>query len=86
MKVVQTFSAPMHLVLRMDEEIAGHRMKSQWICDAIDKKLNKDTKCMILSNHSTIEILQAARYRCELDGRWVLAKYLQEFIEELDES
>lgn len=39
---------------------------------------------MILSSHSTIEILQAARYRCEQDGRLVLADYLQEFIEELD--
>ncbi len=84
MKVVQTFSAPMHLVLRMDEEIGGHRKKSAYICDAINQKLNKDSKCMILSSHSTIEILQAARYRCEQDGRLVLADYLQEFIEELD--
>ena len=81
MKVVQTFSAPMHLVLRMDDEIGGHRQKSQWICDAIEKKMTK--KCSILSHHTTIEILQAARYRCEQDGRLVLSKYLQEFIDEL---
>ena len=40
MKVVQTFSAPMHLVMRMDEEIGGHRQKSQWICDAIKNKID----------------------------------------------
>ena len=44
MKVVQTFSAPMHLVLRMDEKIDGHRQKSQWICDAIDKKLKSGSE------------------------------------------
>ena len=77
----------MHLVMRMDEEINGYRQKSAYICDAIDKKLNKDTKCMILMNHSIIEILQAASYHCQKDGRMVLADYLSEFIEELiDES
>lgn len=40
MKVVQTFSAPTHLVMQMDEEIGGHRQKSAWICDAIKRKLN----------------------------------------------
>ncbi len=68
----------------MDDEIGGHRQKSQWICDAIEKKLTG--KCAIF-NHTTLEILQAARYRCDEDGRLVLSNMLREFIEELiDES
>ena len=70
----------------MDEEIGGHRQKSAYICDAIEKKLSKDSKCMILRDHPTIEILQAARFRCEQQERFVLSDLLREFIEELQDA
>ena len=86
MKVVQTFSAPMHLVLRMDEEISGHRQKSAYICDAIEKKMNMDSKCMILMNHSSLEILQAARYLCQRADKGTLSTLLTEFIESIQDA
>ena len=57
MKVVQTFSAPMHLVMRMDEEIGGHRQKSQWICDAIKNKIDGEGSIMNCSTRRLMAIL-----------------------------
>lgn len=85
MKVVQTFSAPMHLVMRMDEQIAGHRRKSAWICSAIDSKLRGEGKCNILE-HEDIELLQAARYVATKNGKKALATYITELIHELQSA
>jgi hypothetical protein len=64
MKVVQTFSAPMHLVLRMDEEIGGHRKKSQWICDAIKNKIDGEESIL---NCSTRRLMAILHHRDDVD-------------------
>lgn len=78
MKVVQTFSAPMHLVLRMDEEIGGHRQKSQWICDAIDTKLNGEESVHQMSSRRLMAILIT---RKDIDGHLI-----EELLRRLNES
>lgn len=68
----------MHLVLRMDEKIDGHRQKSQWICDAIENKLDGEG----IMNCSTRRLMAILHHRDDVD------EHLREELERrlIDES
>ena len=59
MKTIVSFSAPTHLVMRMNEEIQGHRQKSAYICDAITKKMEGGQNTNQVSTRQLIAILHA---------------------------
>ena len=66
MNTVISFSCPAYLAMRLNDEKIGARKKSEWIADAIRKKLDGDFD-MDIRNLETILVLANLYRRDDID-------------------
>lgn len=66
LNTVISFSCPAHLALRLSEENIPSRKKSEWISEAIRKKLDKD-EFIDIAKLDTMTILAHLSRRADID-------------------
>jgi metal-responsive CopG/Arc/MetJ family transcriptional regulator len=66
MNTVISFSCPTHLAMRLNDEKIGSRKKSEWISDAIRKKLDDDG-FIDIGKLDTLTIIAHLRRRDDID-------------------